>query len=161
MGQYPVSYDVDYADRPVRVNTAFRAFTLIPILVVLGSIVGYSASYSGGEGAGTIAVGGSGMLFVPPLLMIVFRQKYPRWWFDCNLELLRFINRVGAYAALLDDRYPSTDEPQSVRLDMSYPDVPRDLNCWLPLVKWFLAIPTTSSSPFFTSACSSRWSPRG
>src|SRR5258708_460866 len=73
--------------------------------------------------------------------MIVFRQKYPRWWFDWNLELLRFSNRVSVYLALMDDRYPSTDEQQSVHLDYPYPDVPRDLNRWLPLVKWFLAIP--------------------
>jgi hypothetical protein len=73
--------------------------------------------------------------------MILFRQKYPRWWFDWNLELLRFQNRVGAYMALLDDRYPSTDERQSVQLDFPYPDAERDLNRWLPLVKWFLAIP--------------------
>jgi hypothetical protein len=73
--------------------------------------------------------------------MILFRQKYPRWWFDWNQELLRFENRVGAYLALLDDRYPSTDEHQSVRLELRYPDAERDLNRWLPLVKWLLAIP--------------------
>jgi hypothetical protein len=73
--------------------------------------------------------------------MILFRQKYPRWWFDWNLELQRFGNRVGVYFALMDDRYPSTDDHQSVRLDYVYPDAQRDLNRWLPLVKWFLAIP--------------------
>jgi hypothetical protein len=73
--------------------------------------------------------------------MIVFRQKYPRWWFDWNRELLRFINRVGVYVALMDDRYPATDEQQSVTLELPYPDAERDLNRWLPLVKWFLAIP--------------------
>ena len=87
-----------------------------------------------------IAVGGTGLLFLPPLLLLVFRQKYPRWWFDWNLELLRFTNRVGVYVALLDDRYPSTDEPQGVHLDIAYPDA-MQLNRWLPLVKWFLAIP--------------------
>jgi hypothetical protein len=73
--------------------------------------------------------------------MIVFREKYPRWWFDWNLQLLRFSSRVGAYLALMDDRYPSTDEQQSVHLDFPYPDVRRDLNRWLPIVKWLLAIP--------------------
>lgn len=73
--------------------------------------------------------------------MILFRQKYPRWWFDWNLELLRFGNRVLVYLALMDDRYPSTDERQAVRLELPYPDVENDLNRWLPLVKWFLAIP--------------------
>ena len=85
--------------------------------------------------------GAGGLLFLGPLLMILFRQKYPRWWFDWNRELLRFTNRLSVYLALMDDRYPSTDEEQSVHLDFPYPDVPRDLNRWLPLVKWFLAIP--------------------
>ena len=73
--------------------------------------------------------------------MIVFRRKYPRWSFDWNLQLLRFANRVGAYLALMDDRYPSTDEEQSVHLDFAYPDAREGLNRWLPIVKWLLAIP--------------------
>jgi hypothetical protein len=106
---------------------------------VLASIGGYSGQYGGGTETTTVAVGGTGLLFLPPLLM--FRQKYPRWWFDWNLELLRFTNRVGVYLALMDDRYPSTDEQQSVHLDFDYPDARQALNRWLPLVKWLLAIP--------------------
>jgi uncharacterized protein DUF4389 len=140
---HPVRFSVDYPDRPLdRLSTAFRIFTVIPIAIVLASLGGYSGDwgYDSG-GASTIAVGGSGLLFLPPLLMIVFREKYPRWWFDWNLELLRFTNRVGTYLALMSDRYPSTDERQWVQLDLPYPDVRRDLNRWLPLVKWLLAIP--------------------
>ena len=137
---YPVSYAVDYPDRELdRLATAFRIFTIIPIAIVLASIGGYQSGgdYDGGSGA-TIAVGGTGLLFLPPLLMILFRQKYPRWWFDWNLELQRFVNRVAVYVALMDDRYPSTDDRQGVQLELPEP---RDLNRWLPLVKWFLAIP--------------------
>ena len=94
------------------------------------------ASTGPGGGGGAAAV-----LVLGPLLMILFRQKYPRWWYDWNLELLRFENRIGAYLALMDDRYPSTDEHQSVHLDFAYPDAQHDLNRWLPLVKWLLAIP--------------------
>jgi hypothetical protein len=141
MDSHPVSFDVDYPDRSLnRLTTAFRIFMAIPIAIVLAAITGYQASY-GGETAGTVAVGGSGLLFIPPLLMLLFRQKYPRWWFDWNQELLRFMSRVWAYVALLDDRYPSTDEHQSVRLDYPYPDAQQQLNRWLPLVKWLLAIP--------------------
>jgi len=82
-----------------------------------------------------------GTLFLPILLMILFRQKYPKWWFDWNVALIKFSNRVGAYVSLLTDVYPSTDEEQSVHIQIPYPDVPKDLNRWLPLVKWFLAIP--------------------
>jgi hypothetical protein len=139
--EYPVAYDVEYPDRALnRLTTAFRVFTVIPIAIVLASIGGGSYGWGYDESGGTAAAGG-GLLFLGPLLMILFRQKYPRWWFDWNLELARFSNRVGAYLALLNDRYPSTDEHQYVRLDFPYPDARRDLNRWLPLVKWFLAIP--------------------
>ncbi len=139
---YPVGFSVEYPDRGLnRLTTAFRIFAAIPILVVMGAISGYSGSYGAGARTTTVAVGGTGLLFLPPLLLIVFRQKYPRWWFDWNLELLRFINRVGVYVALMDDRYPSTDGQQAVRLDVEYPDARERLNRWLPLVKWLLAIP--------------------
>jgi Domain of unknown function (DUF4389) len=142
---YPVRYTVDYPDRDLdRLTTALRIFTIIPIAIVLATIEGFQAGggdYDGGTGTATIAVGGTGLLFLPPLLMILFREKYPRWWFDWNLELLRFVNRVGIYLALMNDRYPSTDEQQSVHLDFAYPDAKQDLNRWLPLVKWLLAIP--------------------
>src|SRR3954452_7158743 len=137
---YPVELFVDYPDRPLnRVTTGFRIFVAIPILVVLEAVSGGKFVPSGGRDA--IVYGAGGLLFVGPLLMILFRQKYPRWWFDWNLELQRFGTRVVAYLALMDDRYPSTDEHQSVRVDYVYPDASQDLNRWLPLVKWFLAIP--------------------
>ncbi len=139
--EYPVTYSVDYPDRDLnRVTTFFRIFVAIPILIVLATVNGGTWQWSY-ENSTTVAAGTGGLLFFGPLLLILFRQKYPRWWFDWNRELLRFINRVIAYLALMDDRYPSTDEHQAVRLDISHPDVPRDLNRWLPLVKWLLAIP--------------------
>jgi len=144
MSDHPVHLAVDYPDRDLnRLTTALRIFTVIPIAIVLASIGGYSGGthWDSGSSGATIAIGGTGLLFLPPLLMILFRQKYPRWWFDWNLELLRFVNRVGIYFALMDDRYPSTDEHQSVHLELPYPDVVNDLSRGLPLVKWFLAIP--------------------
>ena len=138
---YPVRFSVDYPDRELdRVTTFFRLFTAIPIVIVLGSVSGETWQWSYDQGT-AVAASAGGLLFFGPLLMILFRRKYPRWWFDWNLELQRFSNRVGIYLGLMDDRYPSTDENQSVHLDIDYPDVPRDLNRWLPLVKWFLAIP--------------------
>jgi hypothetical protein len=141
---HPVRFSVEYPDRDLnRLTTALRIFTVIPIAIVLGSIGG-AASEAGYDNAGdtrNIVIGGIGLLFLPPLLMILFRQKYPRWWFDWNLELMRFTNRVATYFALMSDRYPSTDERQWVQLDFPYPDARNDLNRWLPLVKWLLAIP--------------------
>jgi Domain of unknown function (DUF4389) len=138
---YPVQFSVDYPDRPLnRLTTFFRFFVAIPIIIVLGAIAGGTWQWTS-RSTTTVATAAGGLLFFGPLLMILFRQKYPRWWFDWNLELQRFSNRVGVYLTLMDDRYPSTTDEQSVHLDYAYPDVPRDLNRWLPLVKWFLAIP--------------------
>jgi hypothetical protein len=140
---YPLSFSVSYPDRTLdRLTTFFRIFTVIPIAIVLTSIGGYWGQYGdAGDYAPAAFGGGAALLFLPPLLMLLFRHKYPRWWFDWNRELLRFMNRVGIYVALMDDRYPSTDEQQSVRLEFEYPDAERQLSRWLPLVKWLLAIP--------------------
>ena len=136
---YPVQFGVDFPARPLdRVATAFRIFAAIPILIVLGLIS--ADTMQGDHHTTTTFASGVGLLFLPLVLMLLFRQKYPRWWFDWNLNLLRFSNRVTAYLALLDDRYPSTDEEQGVHLELAYPDA-QQLNRWLPLVKWFLAIP--------------------
>ena len=139
VSSYPVQFDVDFPSRPLdRLSTAFRFIVAIPIVIVLTMLSGEAFRDRNNE-TNTLVIGGAAV-FLPLVLMIVFRQKYPRWWFDWNLNLLRFSNRVTAYLALLDDRYPSTDEEQAVHLDFPYPDA-RQLNRWLPLVKWFLAIP--------------------
>jgi hypothetical protein len=137
-GDYPVVLYIDYPDRELnRLTTFFRPFMVIPIAIILGLLAGpvvhaNSDDYSFASG---------GILFLPTALMLLFRQKYPGWWFDWNLALVRFNTRVGAYLALLTDEYPSTDEEQSVHLDLVYPDARTELNRWLPLVKWLLAIP--------------------
>src|SRR6266516_4622276 len=140
--EYPVEFSVDYPDRDLnRLTTAFRIFTVIPIAIVLGAVDGAIWQWSYPHGYTVVVAGAGGLLFGGPLLMILFRRKYPRWWFDWNLELQRFTSRVVVYLALMDDRYPSTDEHQAVHLDYRYPDAGRELNRWLPLVKWLLVIP--------------------
>src|SRR5579859_2795198 len=139
---YPVQFAVEYPDRPLdRLTTFFRLFVALPILLVLGSVAGGTWQWSTHNSTAVVAAGAGGLLFFAPLLMIVFQQKYPRWWFDWNLELLRLSNRISIYLALMDDRYPSTTDQQSVHLDCAYPDAAIELSRWLPLVKWFLAIP--------------------
>jgi hypothetical protein len=142
---YPVQFDVEYPDRPLnRLTSAFRIFTAIPILILAAALAGSNGSYTWGMGdheSTRSGASGIGLLVVAPALMILFRQKYPRWWFDWNVNLLAFTNRVGVYCFLLTDVYPATDEDQSVHLTVPYPDVPNELNRWLPLVKWLLAIP--------------------
>jgi hypothetical protein len=135
---YPLTFDVAYPDRPLnRLTTALRLFMAVPIVVLLTAIGGFTVASTGADTT-TVVASGSALLFLPPLLMVVFRGRYPRWWYEFNVELLRFQNRVGVYLALMDDRYPSTEEQQSVRLDVPYPT---GLNRLLPLVKWLLAIP--------------------
>ena len=130
---FPLSFDVDYPDRPLnRLTTAFRVFLAIPVLVVLAILSGPGPH---------IALAGVSLVFAPTVLLLLFRQKYPRWWFNFAIELLRFETRVTSYLFLLRDEYPSSDEEQAVHVDVPYPDARRDLNRWMPLVKWFLAIP--------------------
>jgi hypothetical protein len=139
---YPVTFSVEYPGRPLnRVSTAFRIFAAIPILILAALLQNESFGGAGNSGWSTPATVGAGLVVLPTVLMLLFRQKYPRWWFDWNLELMRLSNRIGVYLALMDDRYPSTDELQSVRLDFPYPNAATELSRGLPLVKWLLAIP--------------------
>ena len=141
---YPARLDIRYPERLNRVTTAFRLILIIPIAIVFGILSGsgsQTTQTASGEWVTTTTATVAGGLFGATLLMILFRKRYPRWWFDFNLELTRFGSRIGAYLVLLTDTYPSTVEHQSVVLDVDYPDVERDLNRGLPLVKWFLAIP--------------------
>ena len=141
---YPARLEIDYPAQLSRLTTAFRLILVIPIAILIGILTGSGSQYvqtDDGEWVQTSTGGISGALFAATLLMILFRRRYPRWWFDFALELTRFGARVGAYMALLTDVYPSTVEQQSVSLHIDYPEVERDLNRWLPLVKWFLAIP--------------------
>lgn len=134
---YPAYLDIDYPDRELSwVTSFFRPILAIPIVTILALVSGPAIQKEGAERP--LAAGGT--IFAAVMLMLVFRRKYPRWWFDWNLELVRFSTRVAAYLTLLRDEYPSTDEEQAVHIDIPYPDA-RELNRWLPLIKWFLAIP--------------------
>ncbi len=142
-GGYAARLEVDYPEELDRLTTFFRLIWIIPIGIILallsagGGGTATEAGETGASSGGGIVVG----LAIATALMIVFRQRYPRWWFDFARELVRFSTRVGAYFVLLTDQYPSTVEEQSVHLEIDYPDAERDLNRWLPLVKWLLAIP--------------------
>jgi hypothetical protein len=122
---FPLTLSVDYPEDANRLTTSFRWLLDIPIFIVSLLITGSI----------------SGLQVLAPLVMILFRQKYPRWLYDWNLMLTRFNTRVGVYLLLLRHEYPSTDEEQAVHLGFPYPDVQNDLNRWMPLVKWILAIP--------------------
>ena len=127
---YAARLDIDYPDKLDRLTTLFRLIWIIPIVIILCLLTATGS----GESVG-------GLFFMATMLMIVFRQRYPRWWFDFSRQLVRFEARVLAYLVLLTDRFPSTVDEQSVHLEIDYPDAERDLNRWLPLVKWLLAIP--------------------
>ena len=137
---YPATLDIDYPEHDLnRLTTFFRPIVAIPIAVVLALVTGPTLHVGAIDRGITIESGG--ILAGATALMLLFRRKYPRWWFDWNVGLVRFSTRVSAYLALLRDEYPSTDDEQAVHIDIPYPDAPRELNRWLPLVKWFLAIP--------------------
>jgi uncharacterized membrane protein len=134
---YPLTFSVDYPDRELnRVTTGFRLLLAIPLLLLL-ALFGFGRPGLGGHPLGGVAL----LLFLPVVALLVLRHKYPRWWFDFNVLLLRLEMRISAYIFLLRDEYPSVDQEQAVHIDVVYPDAPNELNRWLPLVKWFLAIP--------------------
>lgn len=140
MEKYPATLSIDYSDKSDRLSVFFRLLLAIPILIILSLLT--SESYRTGNTPQDVKHAYSvGFVFIPTLLMIVFRKKYPRWWFDWNLALTKFCLRVASYMLLLRDEYPSTDEEQTVHVDIPYPDVEKQLNQWMPLVKWFLVIP--------------------
>ena len=138
---YPVQYSVDYQESSNRLSVLVRVILAIPIAVVGAAVGGYIDTGSPELNADLAPLYAGGVLFIAPLLMILFRKKYPKWWFDWNLELSRFSARIGAYVLLLRDEYPSTDEEQSVHLQIDYPNAETDLNRILPIFKWLLAIP--------------------
>jgi hypothetical protein len=157
---YAARLDIDYPEELNRLTTFFRLILAIPIVIIL-SIISANADSTyviiseAGQTVSKITTtsgGIAGALFLATLLMILFRQRYPRWWFDFSREFVRFAMRVGAYLALLTDDYPSTEDEQAVHLEIDYPDVKQDLNRWLPLVKWFLAIPHFVVLFFFVMA---------
>jgi hypothetical protein len=151
LAEYPARLEIDYPEELDRLTSFFRIIWIIPIAIILGLVSGNGETVTNTvvlneagevlrtsrETAGGVVSG----LAAATALMIIFRRRYPRWWFDFSRELTRFGARVGAYAALLTDQYPSTVEEQAVHLEIDYPDVETDLNRWLPLVKWLLAIP--------------------
>lgn len=140
---FPATLEIEYPDRELnRLTSAFRLLTAIPIVIILALISG--PPQRGGEAhmaQPTVILTAGGLVFLPTILMLLFTRRYPRWWFDWNLELTRFSTRVIAYVALLRDEYPSPDEEQAVHIDVPYPDAGRDLSRWLPLIKWLLAFP--------------------
>lgn len=148
---YAARLEIDYPEQLDRLTTFFRLIWIIPIAIILGLITGsgetvtYTITLNEAgnviDRTREVAGGLAGGLAAATALMIIFRQRYPRWWFDFARELTRFSYRVGSYMLLLTDQYPSTVEEQAVHLEIDYPDVPNDLNRWLPIVKWLLLIP--------------------
>jgi len=124
MKQYPVNLKIDYSETSIKLTALFRLVLVIPIIIVIALISSYAETLS-------LAVA----------LMILFREKYPKWWFDWNLALTKFWLRIAVYGLLMRDEYPSTDDDQSIQVDIPYPDVKKDLNRWMPLFKWILVIP--------------------
>ena len=123
MKQYPVNLKIEYSEKSNKLTALFRLVLIIPIILTLALIAPAEAF--------SIAIA----------LMILFREKYPKWWFDWNVGITKFIYRIAAYGLLMRDEYPSTETDQAVQVELPYPDVKKDLNRWMPLIKWFLAIP--------------------
>ncbi len=155
---YRATLNIDYPDRELnRLTSFFRIFTVIPIAIIISLMTNGSLTWGAHMEGWRAGLAGGGLLFLPLVLMILFREKYPRWWFDWNLAFIRFSNRVWSYVLLLRDEYPSTDEEQAVHLNLTYPDVKTELDRGMPLVKWFLAIPHYIVLAFLAIAAFVAW----
>lgn len=141
---YPASLEIDYPNKLDRLTTFLRLIWAIPILILVSVLAGGGGESFMDEANKEVVYGGSGLaggLAAATALMIVFRQRYPKWWFDFALEFTRFSTRIGAYILLLTDKYPSTEDEQTVHLEVKYPNVKKELSWWMPLVKWLLLLP--------------------
>ncbi len=158
---YPARLHIDYPERSSRLATLFRLILVIPIYLLFALVSGtmglpyepvgflpnfctacpndeyWHVSNLIGQITGNVFLS----LFLGTMFMIVLRKKYPRWWFEFVYAMNKFAGRLWAYFTLLTDQYPSTDEEQTYHLRVDFPDVENELNRWLPLVKWALAIP--------------------
>jgi hypothetical protein len=124
-----IHVDLDNRDK----NTAlFRVFLAFPVLIFLSSFSEFADNLPGVIG---------GFLVLPVVLSLLFRNVYPSYVLAFNKALLELSNRINAYLLLLTDEYPSIEANQKVRL--IYPEIEggKKLTPWMPLVKWFLAIP--------------------
>ena len=139
MNNHPVKLNIDYNEKSNRLTVAFRIFLAIPIFIILALLSPNGENEIFNDSSARVM--SVGLVFLPTLLMILFRQKYPKWWYDWNVALTKFSMRVASYLLFLRDEYPSTDEEQSVHIDIPYPDVKKDLNRWMPLIKWLLVLP--------------------
>ena len=137
MNNYPATLTIDYPENANRITVLFRLFLIIPILIIL-VLLSYHGAGSNQFPDESYWVG---ILVIPTLLMIIFRQKYPKWWFDWNEQLIKFSFRIMSYVLLLQHEYPSTDEDQGIHIKINYPNVKTELNRWMPLVKWLLVFP--------------------
>ena len=119
-----------------RKTVLFRGILVVPAFVFLTSFS--AATWSEGSDSG---IGAAGIVFLPTLLALLFRKKYPSFVLTFNHAVLELGTRVFAYLFLLNDDYPSIERNPNVAV--IFPDIEggAKLNRWLPLVKWFLAIP--------------------
>ena len=129
--QIETQIDVTLTERN-RLTAFFRIILVVPMAIFVAS---FAPNWSNNTDSWTV-----GILILPTALAIVFRQVYPSYLLTFNEALLSLQTRVDAYVLLLTDEYPSIEENDVV--SVTFPEVDaKVLNRWMPLIKWFLAIP--------------------
>jgi len=133
--QIETQIDVTMTERN-RTSALFRLILVVPIAIFVAAFTPSVAGLDSGDMNSLNA----GFFALPVALAIVFRQVYPSYLLSFNEALLSLQTRVNAYVCLLTDEYPSIEDNDVV--SVTFPEVDaKALNRWLPLVKWFLAIP--------------------
>ena len=124
-----INVDLDNRDKK---TALFRFFLAVPVLIFLSSFSEFADDLPGVIG---------GLLVLPVVLSMLFRNVYPSYVLSFNKALLELSNRVNAYVLVLTDQYPSIEANQKLRLIYPEIDGGKKLSPWMPLIKWFLAIP--------------------
>jgi len=119
-----------------RTTVFWRGILAFPVIIFVATFTQATFAENDSWGFGT-----TGVIVIPALLAIVVRGKYPSYVLTFNHALVELSTRLAAYVLILNDKYPSIEANSKVAV--LFPDVEggKKLNRWLPLVKWFLAIP--------------------
>jgi len=125
---------VELEDRN-RLTAFFRLVIVMPVAIYVSAFAIDSISTD------TWGYSLGGLIFLPTLLALVFRGIYPSYALAFNHALISLETRVNAYALLLTDDYPSIEENDIVKITLPEVGEGSQLNRYLPLIKWFLAIP--------------------
>jgi uncharacterized protein DUF4389 len=121
---YPLRLDVEYPEQLNRWLVLVKWLLAIPHILIVYALVNVAS-----------------IIHLIAFFAILFTTKYPQSLFDFVVNIYRWQANLYAYLGLMRDEYPPFSwEPGQYPVTFEV-DYPPELNRWLPLVKWLLAVP--------------------